>query len=158
MKLLSSFWPKVTVAMCLVEATVAVVAFAILFFVEYAWGNKDSGLLGHFIRAGLPPFFFASGVLHLSEGLTKMREAHLKWYKQGNVLRGLELVSFSLLCLLIFGQAQFFLKRHNVNLPCFQQGRRGQVAFAAPEVFQLSQDRGVRVRQETCLDMVGDGA
>jgi len=107
MKLLSSLWPKVTVAMYLAVATVAVGAFAILFFVEYAWGNKDGDLLGHFIRAGLPPFFFASGVLHLLEGLTKMREAHLKWYKQGNVLRGLELVSLSLLSLLFFGRGYY---------------------------------------------------
>lgn len=86
-----SVWARSSIPTKVGAGGVVIVGFALLFFEEYILGNKP-GLLGSVFYALAPPVMFAEGILFLSQGLTRIRQEHIAWYKQQLFLQGIAFI------------------------------------------------------------------
>jgi hypothetical protein len=94
---------------------VAVVGFALLFFVENTSGNlggdKLGNLLASVVFALVISGIFAVGLVMLSVGRTSMRQERVAWYNQSVFLQGVGLVLLSFGILMLVGFYSHLLPR-----------------------------------------------
>ncbi|MEO8972701.1 MAG: hypothetical protein ABI406_14010 [Ktedonobacteraceae bacterium] len=97
-----SVWAQSSTPSKLVAGVVVIVGFALLFFIEYIYGDKAT-LLGSVVFALVSPGMAAIAILFLSIGLTRMRQEHIAWHKEQNFLQGIAYVflSFSMFMILV---------------------------------------------------------
>ena len=83
-----SVWALSSHPLRLLVGGVFIIGFVLLFLVECLSGNKY-GILESILWALTPAGLFAAGILFLFAGLTRTRQEHRAWYKQGNVWQGI---------------------------------------------------------------------
>ncbi len=85
------------------------VLFALIFFLEYTYSTKHGDVIGSVIYAIPFPMALTIGLLNIT---LNDKDTHIPWYRRLNVLLGLMLLLFSVICLL-----QLVNSLMNNNLP-----------------------------------------
>ncbi|MHB8598044.1 MAG: hypothetical protein ACYDER_14665 [Ktedonobacteraceae bacterium] len=97
-----SVWSQSSIPSKVVAGVVVIVGFALLFFIEYLYGNKAT-LFGSVVFALVSPGMSAIAILFLSIGLARMRQMNIAWHKEQNFLQGIAyfFLSFSMFMTLL---------------------------------------------------------
>ena len=102
-----SVWAQSSVRTRVVTGVIAIVGFALLFYLEHTYGNlggnTPGNLLASVIFALVTSGIFAIGLAFLLVGLTSMHQEHIAWYNQWVFLEGVGFVLLSFGFLMLVG-------------------------------------------------------
>ena len=110
-----SVWAQASVRLRVVTGIVALVGFALLFYVEQTYGNlggnTQGNLLAGIMLALITSGFFAIGIASLLVGLSSMRQERIAWHNHPNFLQGTGFVLLSFGFLILIGFFNHLLSR-----------------------------------------------